>query len=72
MGEVLEFTGQSTAPVPPKEVLENAGKHDLESVMVIGFTKGGDLLIGLSDASIPNALFLMEYAKRELMSDDGE
>ena len=72
MGDVVQIPVGHCGPIEPAKIVETATTEEFESVMVVGWTKDGNLYVGMSDASIPNALFLMEHVKQELMSDDDE
>jgi hypothetical protein len=67
MGEVIEFNGITTLPLPPSKVLEKAGEEDLEQVLVLGWDKDGGLYIATSDPSLPSVFYLLKCVDHYLM-----
>ena len=70
MSNVVHFPGVTTLPIPCDRVLNAAIDANLESVIVIGWTREGMLYAAGSNASIPDTLYLIEQLKHELLSGD--
>jgi hypothetical protein len=68
MGEVVTFPGITKLNVPPERILKKAIEADLESVIVSGFTKDGQLYCCSSVADGGNTLWLCEMFKQQLMA----
>ena len=67
MTNVIDFPGVTRLPLDPEKVLE-AAQDELETVLVIGYTKGrGEFWFASSEPSGPECLWLLETAKRVLM-----
>lgn len=67
MGNVVPLNCITTLDNPPEKILSAAIDHDLETVLVIGRTKDGDLYFAGSSADGGDALWMMELAKKALM-----
>lgn len=67
MGNVVPLNCITTLDSPPEKILSAAIDHDLETVLVIGRTKDGDLYFASSSADGGDALWMMELAKKALM-----
>lgn len=65
---VVDFPGSTTAPINPELVLTKAGETDLKEVIVLGWTKPGELYISSSSGEASDILFLMELAKAQVLS----
>lgn len=72
MGEVvhLEVTTTSEEPVVPfLDKVKTWEWDDGSTVLVIGMTGGGDLMIGGTVVELPDILFMLELAKKKLLED---
>jgi len=69
MGKLLHFTGETLVPIPPDQVLEGA-KGKLDYVVVLGWTASGEVYVASSTSKLPDALWLIEQAKLELLDGD--
>jgi len=67
MGDVVSLGCVTSLDMPPERVLSEAIEHDLETVLIIGRTKDGELYFEGSSADGGDALWLMELAKKALM-----
>lgn len=65
--EIIELDVDTVLDLPAERVLRKATEQDLEAVVVIGWTKEGDLYFDSSYANGPEALWLIELAKHNLM-----
>lgn len=76
MAEILPFTGITSLDMPAEYVLEAAKKAGLSGVVIIGETEDGGEYFASSIASGPEALWLMERFKTQLLAipdrDDGK
>lgn len=69
MGNVVNFTGVTKLDLPPDRMLESAvGK--LEGVVLLGYTKDGEEYFASSYADGGDMLWLLERAKKALLSGD--
>lgn len=59
---VVEFTGLFYGDMDPVEVLEKAKAWPIESVVVLGEAKNGELMIGGSTAEMKDVLWLVQRA----------
>lgn len=68
MGDVVngKFTARKLAP---SKVLEGAVLADLEDVMVIGWSKKGELYLAVSTSSRAELLYMLEKAKGVILDD---
>lgn len=67
MSNVIDFARALDGGVEPSAVLQKATEVDLETVMVMGWTKEGYLWMGSSTAEGPELIWLMELVKKEIM-----
>lgn len=67
MGDVVPLGCITSLDIPPEKILNAAIQHDLETVLVIGRTKEGELYFAGSSADGGDALWLMALAKKALM-----
>lgn len=67
MGEVVEAPFVTRLDVPVERILRQATAADLEHVIVIGWTKDGEMYFAGSQAGGPETLWLIELAKRDLL-----
>lgn len=67
MGNVVTLGCITTLDIPPERILNAAIGCDLETVLVIGRTKDGELYFAGSSADGGDALWLMELAKKALI-----
>jgi hypothetical protein len=68
MGEVVDLRVATTLDIPCERVLRRATEADLETVIVIGREKDGELYFASSVADGGDVLWLMEHAKKALLS----
>jgi len=54
--------------IPVERVLDSAVESDLESVVVMGWTKDGDYYFSSSQADGGDVLWLLEATKKKLLS----
>lgn len=69
MGKVVNFTGITTLDFPVDNVIRTAGEANLEHIIVIGWNKDGEFFFSSNKASGPEALWLLEIAKKELLNE---
>ena len=70
---IILFDGITKLDLPADRVLLKAAQEaDLESTVIIGFTKDGDFYFASSLADGGNVLWLLELAKRELFNKADE
>jgi hypothetical protein len=62
---VIPFTGGTVAPVDPDAVLEGQ-KGKLKDVFVIGYDQNGYLICASSSGYLPDLLWMLERARREV------
>ena len=62
---VIPFTGGTVAPVDPDSVLDGQ-KGKLKDVFVIGYDLSGYLTLASSSGYLPDLLWLLERARREV------
>lgn len=67
MSEVVDFPGETVLPTPVPKVLARAAGSNLTDVVVLGWTKDGELYFASSSADGAEVLWVMEQAKHELM-----
>lgn len=60
--EVVEFTGPSTLDQPAEKILNWALETDLESVVVVGYTKDGDEYFASSKADAAQVVWHLQRA----------
>lgn len=65
MTNVIDFTGQTTVPIPPDKVLD--GAKVCTSVLVLGWDQNDEFYMASSDAEVGELLILLELAKRDLL-----
>lgn len=66
-GEIVNWSGITRLDMPPDRILE-AAKDKLEGVVILGFTKDGDEYFASSYADGGEMLWLLERAKKALLS----
>lgn len=64
---VIYFPVRDTEPLPASRLLAEAMEMDLETVVVVGFTKDGDFALLQSSPSIATNNFLVDLAKKYIM-----
>lgn len=64
---VKMFTGTTPNDYDANIMLEAATRADLDSVIIIGWDKDGDMFFSSSMGDGPECLWLMEKAKAELL-----
>jgi len=67
MADIYNFTGITTHKIPPEKLLEEALGHDLDTVVLLGYTKKGDEYFCCSTPDGGEVVWLLERAKFELM-----
>lgn len=53
--------------IEPKRILNSAMKSDLDSLVMIGFTKEGEFYFASNRGDAGTVIFLMEMAKNKLL-----
>jgi len=66
--KVLMFTGGTTLDLPASRVLTGALELDLQSAVVMGFSKDGQAYFSSSIADGGTVLWLVECLKKKLLS----
>jgi hypothetical protein len=66
MGDVVQGKFITTEDRSPAQVLESTASADLESVVIVGFDKDGDMFFASSAANSAEVIYLLESAKHEL------
>lgn len=66
-GNVVDFNGITYGRVSPKKVLEGAIEDDLETVIVIGWTKDKTLACYSSDGRPSEELMLLEAFRQQVL-----
>jgi hypothetical protein len=64
---VVELDVLTTLDIDPERILNRALAEEPESILVVGWSKDGSLYFDRSMASLPEALWLMEMAKKILL-----
>jgi hypothetical protein len=67
MSNVIEASFMTTLDIPCERILRKATEADLETVIVIGREKDGELYFASSVADGGDVLWLMEIAKKALL-----
>lgn len=67
---VIPWRGDTKCDAPVSTVLEATGKDDLETVLVIGWCKDGAFYMRGSTGLIADNLYMVELARKELLSDE--
>lgn len=67
MTSVVEFPGITSLDMPPERILRKAKDADLQSVVVIGFTRDGAEYFGSSLADGADVVWMLERAKLRLL-----
>lgn len=65
---VLPLPNGTVLDIPPDRLLEAAKQADLETVVIIGRDKNGDLYFSSTTGYLPEVLWDIEEAKQEVMS----
>jgi hypothetical protein len=68
MGEVVVLGGLTTLPIPVERVCDGA-KH-LEYVLVLGWTKDGEMHTASSDGELQRALWIVTKFMHKLHAGD--
>ena len=68
MGDVLKYTGSTRLDLPCDQVINGVETEDLESVLVIGLDKKGNLVVHSNKADKAKILYLMELFKHAILS----
>jgi len=63
--EIFEFTGLTTAHLPPKKVLKYT--EDLKEVIVIGIGADDEIYVAGSSSNIAETIYMIELGKRYLL-----
>jgi hypothetical protein len=64
---VVPFTGPTKAELPVGDILEAAGKANLQNVICLGLNQDDSLFIATSDGYLPDILWLLELCKKEIL-----
>ena len=67
MSNVVELNCQTTLDLPAERVLMNALEADLDTAVVIGYDKQGDLYFASTTADGGNVVWLFEKGKLALL-----
>lgn len=67
MGDVVSIGTETTIDLPIEKVLGAALEADLEQVILIGVTRGGEVYHASTTSDIPEMLFRAEMFKRQLL-----
>jgi hypothetical protein len=67
VADIVRFPGMSTVPMAPAESLELAKGWDLERVVIVGMTNGGEFKFGGSHCDVPMINLLLDIAKKRMM-----
>lgn len=70
--EIVLFNGITRLDLPADRVLEAVLKEDLESVVIMGYTKDGAEFFSSSIANGPDVLWLIERLKTLLLDIEGD
>lgn len=70
MSKVVYLQNETTLPIPPDRIL-NEAIDELEDVVLVGTAKDGSLYFASSETSRARMLYLLELAKLEVMEDAG-
>ena len=66
--KVVNFSGITRLDIPPERILRGALKRDLESVVVMGWTKDGDTYFASGMADGGDVMWLMRKCEQVLLS----
>lgn len=66
MSNVVELSCQTTLDLPAERILSKALDADLDTAIVVGYDKDGDLYFASTTADGGNVLWLFEKAKLAL------
>jgi hypothetical protein len=72
VGEVVAGRFVTNQDSSPDRALEGAADYGLESVVIVGFDKDGELFFASSQADSGEVLYFLERAKWELMKMEDE
>lgn len=65
--DVIDFPGVTLVDWPSDRTLDKAKAAELSDVVVIGWTKAGKFYFGSNKSSGPEALWLLELARKKLV-----
>ena len=68
MTDIINFNGTTTNDIPSGQVLEEAKKAGVTCVIVLGYDVNGNEYFASSSANADELLWLLERAKRQLLS----
>lgn len=73
MGEVINLSIETKAPIPPEKIISGAAEQKFDRVIVIGVLEDGTSYLAFSDPDGGHVVWDMERAKYALMKgrDDG-
>lgn len=71
MTNIIEFTGDSLAPLPPDKVLEEA-IGNLKKCVVVGIDKDGEMYVAASDGEVAKITHLLSHGHRFLLNWEEE
>ncbi len=69
MTDIINFTGTTFLPEPPKSLLQKAKKWGMNRCIVIGFDENEQMIFGGSFAESGDILMLLELAKKHLLEN---
>lgn len=67
MPKVVQFPGVTRLDKDPNQILQDAVDRDLDSVLVMGYDKDGDIYMKTSHADGGEVMWLMELCKARLV-----
>lgn len=65
MGDVIDFPGDTVAPLDANKVASWAG--DLQESVVVGFLNNGELYVAGSSADPARVIYLLELGKKHML-----
>lgn len=65
--DIIEFHGETRLDIAPEKVLSAAIEAELESVIVIGRDKDGNLYLAASGGDVFETNWLLDIAKQEIL-----
>lgn len=68
MSKIVELDVITTVPLPAERVLRRAGEADLETAVIVGWTKDGEFYFASTHSDGGEVIYLLERAKLELLN----
>ena len=68
MADIIDFDGETKGNVNPDQVLM-AAVGEMESTLLLGFSKTGQFYMASSDGELGNLLVLLEMARAAMMDE---